>query len=51
MNRELQLHSSKNNNKKNQSKSEFDYEKTQSYAKIYQVFIQIWEGIDLHGLS
>jgi len=41
MNRELQLDSSKNNNRKNQSKSEFDYEKTQSYAKIYQVFIEI----------
>jgi hypothetical protein len=41
MNRELQLDSRKNNDNKNLSKSEFDYEKTQSYAKIYQVLIEI----------
>jgi hypothetical protein len=41
MNRDLQLDSMKNNDNKNLSKSEFDYEKTQSYAKIYQVLIEI----------
>jgi hypothetical protein len=38
--RELPLNSSNNNNKKNMSKSEFDYEKTQSYAKLLLSFYE-----------
>jgi len=38
--RELQLNSSNNNNKKNMSKSAFDYEKIQSYAKLLLRFYE-----------
>jgi hypothetical protein len=38
--RELQLNSSNNNNKKNMSTSAFDYKKTQSYAKLLLRFYE-----------
>jgi CRISPR/Cas system-associated protein Cas5 (RAMP superfamily) len=38
--RELQLNSSNNNNKKNMSKFAFDYEKTHNYAKLLLSFYE-----------
>ena len=51
MNRELQLDFSNNNNKNNLSKFVFDYEKTQTYAIFYCVFVKSWDGKDFPGLS
>jgi hypothetical protein len=49
--RELQLNSSNNNNKKNMSNKHLIMRKPRVMQNFYCVFMKIWDGIDFPGLS